>query len=293
MAASSFALKVLRVTLILAGEGAKFPGTQSNKLTLTGLTATAKVKSVNRLSTTADVEIYGMKRQDMDAVTVAWATPPIILDHVMIVEADSGNGFLEVFRGTIIEAQPNYAAAPNVSLTIQARTGYFQQVSPASPISWDGDVTIVNAAKAILDGSGFAVVDGGAKGVLQSPYFAGTRWEQLSNACAASNTDWYVLGNQVLLTAFGKPRDQQPTVVLARETGLIGYPSYERVGLAVRCLFDPAILCGAPIEIRGSIVPSANGKWFPQVADHLLEGNTVDGAWESRLFCLRVAEGAA
>jgi hypothetical protein len=292
MAAASFARKVLRVTFILAGEGAKFPGTQSNQLQLAGLRTVASVQSINRLSTNAVVEVFGMKRADMDALTVVFANPPILLDNILIVEADSGNGFLEVFRGTIIEAQPNYESAPDVSFTAQARAGYFQQVTPFTPLSWDGDVDIAHVAETILDGSGFTVVNGGANAVLQSPYLAGTRWEQLARACESANTDWYVIGQQVLLTKFGLPREQQPAVVLSPATGLIGYPMYQRAGLVARCLFDPSILCGTPIEIRDSHVPAANGRWFPQAAEHTLESEKPGGAWYSDLFCLRVL-GAA
>ncbi len=144
-----------------------------------------------------------------------------------------------------------------------------------------------------MQGTEFTVVNAGANGVLQSPYQPGTRWEQLTAACAAANADWYALGKQIILTAFGKPRTDQPSAILAKGTGLIGYPSFERAGLLVQCLFDPAILCGTPVDIRNSPVPGANGLWFPQAVDHLLESNMPDGRWQSLLYCLPVRSGLA
>src|SRR5690606_5904751 len=119
-------------------------------------------------------------------------------------------------------------------------------------------------------------------------YLSGTLYDQLQQACGAANVDFYVQGQEILVTPQGLPRQQQPTLVLSPESGLIGYPMYERAGLNVTCLYNQAVLCGSPVEIRGSIVPSANGRWYPYASQHLLECEKPGGKWHSHLFCLRV-----
>lgn len=288
MSAQSFTEKRLRVTLILAGSGSVFPGTNSDTLILTDLRMSATVLSVARLSTQCDLTIWGMTRADMDALTVAWANPPIVRDHLVILEADSGDGFSEVFKGTILEAQPDYTSQPDVSFRLQAITGYFQQINPAPPTSYPGDVPIDEIVADLAGRMGFEfIVSGDVAGVLSSPYFSGTLYNQLREACTAAGADFYLQGDTILVTRANLPRQQQPTVVLNAQSGLIGYPCYERAGLAVQCLFNPAILCGSPVDIE-SIVPSATGRWYPYSAEHLLETRTPGGAWHSRLFCLRV-----
>jgi hypothetical protein len=137
MTANSFTVKQLRATLILGGSNQVFPGTTSNRLTITGLRMSVQVLQVARLAATLSMKIWGMRRDFMNALTVAWAIPPVILDNVVIVEAKDNNdpdpeqGWTQIFSGTITEAQPEYRAQPNVYFSLQASCGYFQKIEPA------------------------------------------------------------------------------------------------------------------------------------------------------------------
>jgi hypothetical protein len=285
---SSFARKRLRVTLIMAGANSVFPGTNSNTLTLENLRVSAQVKGVARLATQAEIRIYGMKREDMDAISVIWANPPVVLDHLVILEADKGSGFVQVFKGAITEAQPNYNASPNVSFGLLAMTAYAFKISPAEPTSYTAAADIDTIAAGFAAQMGFKFTNGGADGTLsEGAYFWGTLWDQLAQACQATNTDFYVFGDELLITRAGEPRDAQPSVVLTPESGLIGYPQYERSGLIVSALFDPAFACGTPLDIQ-SIVPQATGRWFPYALAHVLEAGMPQGQWRTDMQCLRV-----
>ena len=285
----SFKEKLIRVTFILAAKGATFPGTQSNRLVIQGLRTAAKVTTVNRQSTLSALSIWGMRMEDMNALTVAWSAPgSLTLNNSLIIEAGTKDKFSEVFRGTIFEAQPNYENAPEVTFDAQAMGGYFAAIDSHPSNSWNGSVTILDMVKKILQGTDFTVVDGGATGTLMNPKFTGSRWQQLGTACESTKTDWYVVGNDVVLCPFNKPKTEVPSIILSAATGLIGYPRLERAGLVVKSLFDPALTCGTPIDIRNSIVPYVNGKWFPQKVEHMLEANLPNGQWMSESYCLRV-----
>lgn len=289
---SSFVAKRLRVTMILAGSNAIFPGTNSNTLTLENMRVSAKVQAVARLATQADIRIYGMKQPDMNALTVAWANPPVVLDHLVILEANNtgrDDGWVQVFKGTIIEAQPDYRAMPDVSFNLLAVTGYFVKINPVAPTSYTEQVDIGAAASDIIEcmGAPWTYVDGGADGVLSNPYFYGTLWDQLAQACQAANADFYVQGDEILIVPAGQPRDKAPAVVLTPESGLIGYPMFERSGLNVNALFDPIFTCGTALEIQSS-VPNASGRWFPYSLYHVLEARMPKGSWITQMQCLRV-----
>lgn len=292
-ALTSFTNKRLRVTLVFAGTNAVFPGTNSNTLMLENMRVSAKVQAVARLATQADIRIYGMKQTDMNAMTVAWANPPVVLDHLVILEANStgrDDGWVQVFKGTIIEAQPDYRAAPDVSFNLLAVTGYFVKINPAKPTSYPFEVDIGAAAQDIIEqmGAPWTFVDGGATGVISNPYFWGTLWDQLAQACAAANADFYVQGDEILVTPGGSPKpSDKPAVILNPESGLIGYPMFERSGLNVLALFNPAFQCGAALDIE-SQVPNATGRWFPYAMHHTLEANMPRGNWHTQLQCLRV-----
>ena len=285
---NSFTQKRLRVTLIMAGANSVFPGTNNNTLILENLRVSTRVQGVARLTTQADIRIFGMKAADMDALTVAWANPPVVLDHLVILEADSGKGYVQVFKGTIIEAQPNYGSAPNVSFDLLAVTGYFQKINPAEPTSYPASADIGTIAARFATQMNLAFENGGAFGTLsEGAYFWGSLWDQLAQACEATNTDFYVFGDKLLITAAGEPSTDQPAVILTPQSGLIGYPAYERSGLLVTAIFDPAFLFGVPLEIKSS-VPSATGRWYPFSLAHFLESNMPKGQWMTQMQCLRV-----
>lgn len=289
---NSFTAKRLRVTMILAGANSIFPGTNSNTLVLENMRVSAKIQAVARLSTQAEVKIYGMLQADMNALTVAWANPPVVLDHIIIIEANStgrADGWVQIFKGTMIEAQPDYRGMPDVSFNILAVTGYFQKINAAEPTSYPYQVDIIVAARDIVDrmGSPWTLVEGGADGVLSNPYFWGTLWDQLAQACAAANADFYVQGDEILIVPAGQPRPSAPAVILSPETGLVGYPMFERSGLAVTALFDPVFTCGTPLEIQSS-VPNASGRWYPYSLAYILEANVPKGSWLAQMLCLRV-----
>jgi hypothetical protein len=278
MSVTSFSERQLRVTLILAGTNTKFPGTNSDTLILTNMRIGAKVQSVARLATQAEIRIYGMSQADMNALTVAWANPPVVLDHKVILEANDGNGWSQVFKGTITEAQPEYRGAPDVYFGLLASTGYFQKIDPAPPTSYQGAVPISTVAQTLATQMGFSFVNGGAKGVLNNPYFSGTLYDQLGLACRSANADFYLQGGTILITEANLPRESVPAVILNKDSGLIGYPVYDRAGLDVLAIFDPAFLCGTPIQLE-SVVPSATGRWYPYSLSHDLESRTPRGNW--------------
>lgn len=288
MPTNSFTSKQLRVTLILAGTNQVFPGTNSNTLILTNLRVTAQVQAVARLAAQASLKIYGMTQADMNALTVAWANPPVVLDHLVILEANDGSGWVQVFNGTMLEAQPDYGSAPDVSFTLLARIAYFPQINPAPPTSYQETVDIGLVAGDLAEQMGFAFENGGANAVLAGPIaLKGTLYNQLVTACQMAKADFYIFNGKVLITPAGQPRSRAPSVVLNARTGLIGYPVYERAGLKVDAVFDPAFACGTPIDLE-SIVPNATGRWYPFAMTHTLESRVPGGQWKTQLQCLRV-----
>lgn len=294
---TSFSQKQLRVTFILAGTNQVFAGTNSNTLKITGLRILTRTKAVARLATQSEMRVYGMKAEDMNALTVAWANPPVVLDHLVILEsregehADPESGWTQVFRGTIVEAQPEYRAAPEVYFSVLASTGYFQKirVDSAAPTSYPESVPADVAIGDLIDRMGFKAEITGAVGavVLTNPYFSGTLFDQFVSACAAAGADFYILGDVILVTASGQPRDSQPAVLLNAGSGLIGYPVYERAGLNISAIYNPAFSCGTPLELTSS-VPSATGRWYPYAMTHFLDCQMPGGQWRTQMQCLRV-----
>lgn len=289
MPANSYVRRQLRATFTLGGSGAVFPGTNNNVLVVTGLRMSAQVQATARLAAQMALTVQGMKRSDMDAITVAWAQPPIVFDHFVLLEANNGNGWSKVFSGTIIEAQPEYRSAPDTYLSLAAVVGYFQKIAPVEPRSYTETVDIGLVAGDIASAMGFQFVNGGANAVLAGPiYLHGTLVDQLDTACQMAGCDYYLTNDTVTITPRGQPIEgAQVAVRLNKDTGLIGYPVYERAGLNVEALYQPVFGTGVPIDVE-SIVPSATGRWYPYSMVHNLDANMPSGKWQTNMKCLRV-----
>ncbi len=104
--------------------------------------------------------------------------------------------------------------------------------------------------------------------------------------------DYYLTNNTVTITPRGEPIEGVTSSVrLGKDSGLIGYPVYERAGLNVQALYQPAFSMGVPLEIE-SIVPNATGRWYPYALTHHLDANIPNGKWQSDMKCLKVGFGA-
>lgn len=284
---NSFTRKQLRVTLILAGTNQVFPGTNSNTLVVTGMRISATVQAVARQATQADVRLYGMRPKDMDALTVAWFNR-VFLDHIVVVEANDGGGWNQVFSGTIIEAQPEYRSAPDVFFRIQARLKYFAQIEPVPATSFQGAAKVADIMEGLAKQMDLTLENNGVDVVLSDPYFYGTAFDQLQQVARAADVDYYFPGGSILaITPANEPRKNAPEVILSPTSGLIGYPVLDRFGIVVTNLYNPAIDGGNPITVRGSL-PWANGRWKPFSITHQLESFTPGGQWASQLQCYPV-----
>lgn len=291
MPSSSFVVRGLRATFELAGSGQVFPGTNNNILRVADLRISAIVKSTARLAAQMSLRVEGMKKSDMDAITVAWANPPIVLNHYVTLEANNGDGWAKVFSGTIIEALPDFAGAPSTALQLQASVGYFQRIDGTEPAAYTETVDIDLVVSDIVTklGPDWKFVNGGAHAVLAGPiYLHGTLIDQLDDACQQANCDYYLANNTVTITPRGRPIEGAPVAVLLnKNTGLIGYPAYERSGLQVAALYQPVFDTGVPIQIESSVF-GASGLWYPYTMVHTLDGNTPQGKWHTKMQCLKV-----
>jgi hypothetical protein len=79
-----------------------------------------------------------------------------------------------------------------------------------------------------------------------------------------------------------------PVIELSPDTGLVGYPTMDYVGVNVTCLFNPNIMLGSEIKLTTSI-SALNGQWFVLSMRHVLEAQLPGGQWFTRAFMTRQA----
>ena len=285
MSIGSFTDKKLKAVITLADDSCTvFDSSGNNTLTIETLRMTASVVICNRQASQLDLKIFGMRVQDMDALTSAWIDSNAIRDNRVELYADNGDGYKLVFQGTIIEAQPLYKMIPDVPFQILGMISYFNTIDVTQPLSYKGSVDINTIGNDLAQKMGLSF-SSNAVATLNNPNYSGTVFDQLRNSCYDAKVDFYFQGGTLVFTPVGQPFDSTPAVVLSPTSGLIGYPEYSRRGLVVNSLYDPAFLCGSAIEIQSSAVKGANGRWYPFSAQFDLSANMPRGPWNATLQC--------
>ncbi len=285
----SFSAKRLKAVITLADDSnTVFDGSGNNTLTIENLRMTATVVISNRQASELNLSIYGMLTKDMDALTSAWVSPDSIRDNRITLYADNGNGYRLIFIGTIIEALPDYKRIPDVPFQIMAKISYFKQIEITPPLSYQGAVDINVIGQGLADKLGLSFVSN-VKSTLTDPYYPGTVFDQLRNACIDARVDFYFQGETLVFTPLLQPFTSIPAVVLTPDTGLVGYPIYTRRGLQVTALFDPAYLCGSTIQIQDSKTKGVNGLWYPRSIQFDLSANMPNGPWFATMQCNKTA----
>lgn len=294
--ANSYTVKAIRVTFTLTGSNAVFPGTTANQLTVTGLRTSVQVRAAGAaMSTQVSLRIYGLAQADMNALSVVPVLngTPGFLNNTVLIEANSGSGWTAVFAGAIIQAGPDYSTLPDVFLSVQAQTGFFEAIAPALPTSFPGPSDVATMCSVVVAKMGVPFQNNGVN--VASPgggYFSGSLLNQLQRICQAAHIAYAQDGpqNAVTISPWGVPRSV-PTWVLSPTSGLDGYPRVRGDGfIEVRALFNPAFLLLGPITIAdsdvivGSNLPTtynsqANGSWIIGTMTHNIESAKPGGAW--------------
>ena len=296
---STYTVKVLRATFTLTGNNAVFPGTQANVLQVVGLRMSVHVQAAGAaMSTQVSMRIYGMAQKDMNAlsvINVLNGTSEFINNTVLIeASSDGGNSWSVVFAGAIVQAGPDYADSPDVYLSVQAQTGFYEAIAPALPTSFPGATDVGTAVGVIAAKMGVPFVNDGVNQVLPGGgYYSGSLLNQLQRICQAAHIAYSQDGpqNTVTITPWGVPRTTPAPFILTPTSGLVGYPRVRGDGfIEVRSLYNPAFLLLGLVTIAdsdtvvGSNAPTtynsqANGDWKIGTMTHALESQKPGGAW--------------
>lgn len=276
---TSWARKRLRITFTLPDD-ITFQGTGKNTLTVEGLRVIADMRFTGgAVAPTAELQIFGMRQSDMNSLTMLRWRYQEIKRNFVEVSAFDGTQWTQVFKGTIVEASPDYSGAPDVALHVQGVALFFDKMQTAKPTNpQGGDVAVSDLMQAIAGNLNLHFENNGVTGTLSNPYYPNTLPEQAKAVAAAANIELYMDNDVLAICPKNQPRTSQGVTVISPETGMIGYPTIDAAGVQVRAHFLPELKFGASIEVR-SAIPQANSTWRVYNLQHQLESERPDGQW--------------
>lgn len=249
-------------------------------LSLQGLKCTAIISNPggNNAFATLQLRVYGMTLNEMNYFSSGGAN--LIINEnfdITLLAGDVGGTIGQIFFGGIFSSYIDFSSVPDVAFVCSAQSGIFNKASPSAANSWVGSQNVEDLVKSLAESIGMGFSNNGAHAIVQNQYAYGSVFDQIKRLCSAASIPFSVEDNTVSIWANDGTKNDKK-ILLNKETGLVGYPSYYQSGLIVKSIFDPDISIGCTIELQ-SLIPKANGKFPILATTHELSTLTPDGPW--------------
>lgn len=257
---------------------------------------------------TAKASIKGMALDVMQRLTIINYTNTELQRNEITIEATGLDGEYSVlFVGTINNAYVDYMGAPDVAFNIEAIQLLFDANIADKPTSWPGVNKVSEIATFLAGKFGYRLENNGVISTVTDQILTGSYHNQLVHLCEkiARCQHWIdARSGTVSIAPMGSPLDL-PEVSISPETGLVGWPTPNHLGVDVVCLYNPEIRHGAPIKLTTSVAVSGqstaipegqtqtqqgqqislSGKWYVNGIATILDCETPGGAWFQYLTC--------
>lgn len=279
---TSFSAKK-RLKFIITIGSSSFNETGDNQIVLDGLRASIEVNKAGwHQMGTLRARIYGMSQYDMNAATRLQWKPQQAVPNTVQVFAIEGDVETLIYAGNVVNAWGDYQSMPDVFFNIQAQTVYFDQLKAVPGKSFNGAVDVVAVFAQLAKDMGLEFENGGVSGVkINNLHLSNTALEQAKELAQMANLMLFVDDRTLAICPLNTPRGNIAPIV-SPQTGLIGYPTFDGVGLNVQTLFNRAVMFGGAIEVASDL-PQAAGLWIVTSVSHRLESEKPGGAWFSTI----------
>lgn len=277
----SFAEKTIQVAVIL-GKGNFSEG--GNTKIIEGLACDVSVtKPGLPEKNSATVKIWGLKKEDMGELTMLAFRPLESHHNIISIKAGKQGGALSlVFQGEITSAFADFNAAPDVRMQFEADTGnYPQQI--ASPVATvKGEVKVDRLFAQFAQAAGYAYRNEGVTASVKNAWFPGSPMDKMIKLARDIGCELIIDDSTVVVLPAGRARSGN-AVLLTKDTGMIGYPTFSQDGISCRCIYNPDLTYGGLIKVE-SIVPRASGVWRITKLTHNITAYIPGGGnWESQI----------
>lgn len=184
-----------------------------------------------------------------------------------------------IFEGFITDAYADYNQLPDVPLVVTANMQFYLRAQEVAPFSASGDVQVADVIRAMASLAGLGFENTGVTATLSNPAFRGNIVQQMVDAARAAGCEIDVGMEKVSIWPQGGTRGGE-ALYASPDNGLIGYPVFTNVGLAINTLFSPEIYNGRLISVETSL-PNASGQYLIIGAQHSLTSWTEGGQWST------------
>lgn len=263
----SFTCKSIETRLTLAK--GSFGGAGNTKI-IKGLATRANVEKPGFPDKPkCTVEIANLPLNDMEQLTtLAFKPLQYQRNSISVYAGEEGQQLSLVFNGEITSAYGDFNSAPDPVFKIEAMSGFFGALTPKAPTATPGSVPVADIISQQAAAIGYTFRNEGFTGQVNNSVFNGSPMEQAQQAAKQAGAELIVDDGQLILMKPGAARSGT-AVVLNKDSGLIGYPTFNNNGISLKCLYNPALQYGGVVRVQ-SIVPKATGDWRITKVTHKL-----------------------
>lgn len=285
----SFVSRQIQVNFTLAS--GTFGATGMNTKIVQGLRVNVEIRKMGKpVKNEAKLRIYGMNADDMNQLSTLGFNPLTVRKNLIQVLAGDSDGLATAFQGEITGAWVVYHTPPDLYFEVQAIAGYYPAIAPANPTSVAGAASVASIFQNLAKQMGFTFQNNGVSGTIAYPYLAGSAMDQAQQLAKATGVEFGVDDGVMYIAPKGQVRAPKGAVpVISPTTGMKEYPVWDKQGLVVETLYDPAFQLGGAVIVQGSMVTKANGTWrIHGLEQHIASHNPGQGSWNSRLHLAKV-----
>lgn len=237
----------------------------------------------------ARLEARGLRYEDMEQLSTLAFRPLFTARNVVQVYAgDERDGLSLAFSGDITQASADFNAAPDVTFTMEAMTGWFDALTPQGPSAVRGAQPAADFIAMQARKLGLTFQNDGVTASLRNAVFSGSPVAQARAAARQIGAELIIEDDVMLLSPAGGAGEQAGggrgnAVLLNKTTGLLGYPAMSNEGIEIKALYNPAFRLGGLVRVE-SIVPKASGTWrIIKLTHDLAAFDPKGGPWESHM----------
>ena len=262
---------------------------------------TAPVGAVNPVSLNARVAINESLSQQMDqsADITIHGLDTSAITQISMVGQYSGNGKFAnqlniiriyagydpansqlIYTGQITQAYADFND-PNRPLHLNCTTNAMMQLANASATNPQGNVSVDQLFQTLASTLGLGYVSTGVGGSIKNPILTGSAIDQIKALAKATGTTPMLKNNILSVAPLGQPHSQL-VIDLDYTTGLMGYPTVTKYGVAFKMRFNPLFQVGQYINLT-SYVPKTTGTWWCYAANSVLDNNQEE--WYTLVQC--------
>lgn len=278
---TSFTLKTIRLVITL-GKGNFSEG--GNTKTIEGLACEVSISKPGLPEkNTASVKVWGLKYEDMAQLTML-AFRPLEMQRnlISIFAGDLGEKLSLAFSGHITSAYADFNSAPDVAMQFEADTGTYSQLIAEPTLTTNGETSADSLFATFAESAGFTFVNEGVTASVKNVVIPGSPMDKAEKLANEIDCELLVDDNSMVILPAGQAR-RGNAVLLNKESGMVGYPTFNQDGISLRCIYNPDLSYNGVIKVE-SIVPRASGEWRITKLTHNLSAYVPGGGnWESQI----------